>query len=206
MDNVSPQANVHRPVRDAECRRDNVRRCSDASVAVCTWNVEGLTEVKLHEIQQYMERNNILICGIQETRRGKSDYYYDNGHLVVLSGRNDSEKEWAGVGFVVASKLAKHVVGFCQISSRVLSLRLRMTGGIVAFICVYAPHNLKDMNEKLAFYEDLDGCYKSTSTNGPKIVLGDFNAKIGQRRAGEEDVLGEFCFGIEAVHRVDIPN
>ena len=176
------------------------------SIAACSWNVEGLTDTKLHEIQIYMRQTDIHICCMQETRRCKSDYFLDNGHLVILSGRDDSEKKWAGVGFVICPQFARHLVGFNQFNDRIASLRLRVDGGVVAFFSVYAPHNLKELDERCDFYEQLSHCYSTTSANGPKIILGDMNAKIGQRRRGEEDVLGDFCFGVEASHRVEVPN
>ena len=37
-------------------------------------------------------------------------------------------------------------------------------------------------------------------------MFGDFNARIGGRRPGEEDVFGEFTYGREAQHAVELPN
>ncbi len=36
--------------------------------------------------------------------------------------------------------------------------------------------------------------------------MGDFNARLGQRKEGEEAILGTHCFGKEAVHAVESPN
>ena len=70
---------------------------------VCTWNVEGLTEVKTHEICSYMQVHGIDVCGIQETRVSKSDYYdTDDGFMVILSGSAGENREWAGVGFILS--------------------------------------------------------------------------------------------------------
>ena len=58
----------------------------------------------------------------------------------------------------------------------------------------------------MAFYDDLERSLEITSSNGPRFIFGDFNARIGQRRPNEDDVLGEYCFGREAVHKVEVPN
>jgi hypothetical protein len=53
---------------------------------------------------------------------------------------------------------------------------------------------------------DLGQVCDKTSVNGSKYLYGDFNARLGPRRPGEEEIIGEFSFGREAVHRVDVPN
>ena len=42
--------------------------------------------------------------------------------------------------------------------------------------------------------------------NYAKIWIGDYIARVGQAHPGEEDVVGEFGWGREAVHEVDVPN
>ena len=86
------------------------------------------------------------------------------------------------------------------------SLKLKVHGGVFAVLCAYAPHNLKDITEKYVFYDGLNKLLAQTSTNGPRIIYGDFNARLGARRHGEEHVLGEYGFGREAQHKVEMPN
>lgn len=50
-----------------------------------------------------MKRRLISIVCIQETRVSKSPYYYtEDGFLVLLSGTSSGEKEWVGVGVIIA--------------------------------------------------------------------------------------------------------
>jgi exonuclease III len=44
----------------------------------------------------------------------------------------------------------------------------------------YAPTEEKQQDEKEEFYEDLKTIYESIPKNHPKIILGDFNAKVGK--------------------------
>ena len=48
--------------------------------------------------------------------------------------------------------------------------------------------------------------YRLSTLMNLYTYFGDFNARIGQRRPGEEEVLGEHCFGREAMYQVEIPN
>ena len=44
-------------------------------MSVAAWNVEGLTDIQLHEVKNFMLRNNISITCIQETRVSHTPYY-----------------------------------------------------------------------------------------------------------------------------------
>ncbi len=56
--------------------------------------------------------------------------------------------------------------------------------GIVkyAWVCVYAPVNMKTVkgkNEEMKFWNDLNKCIKSFEKGRKVIVMGDMNAKVG---------------------------
>ena len=44
----------------------------------------------------------------------------------------------------------------------------------------YAPTEDKQQDEKEVFYEDLNTIYESIPKKHPKIILGDFNTKVGK--------------------------
>ena len=154
-----------------------------------------------------MRDNNIHIMCIQETRKKLSDTFSAHGYTIYLSGGSSmSSREWAGVGFILSPRASKYVIGFTPFSNRIASLRLRVAGGCCALLSVYAPHNLKDLPERFEFYESLDSHLQQIPVNGKKLVFGDFNARLGSRHPGEEDILGPYGFGVEARHRVEVPN
>lgn len=78
-----------------------------------------------------------------------------------------------------------------------------MAGGCAS---LYAPHNLKPLPERGASYDELDRSLLQTRVDGHKYILEDLNARIGQRRAGGEDMLRDYCFGRDAPHQVEAPN
>ena len=99
-----------------------------------------------------LKYNIDLIC-LQESHRPKSDYYVtDAGYLVILSRAAGSCKEYAGVGFVVAPWIRRSVVGFCQYSNRLASLKLRVPGGKAVFFSAYAPRSGKSFDERQTFF------------------------------------------------------
>ena len=177
------------------------------SLKACTWNVEGLSELKVLQVCTYMADHSIGVCCIQETRNINADYYYtSDGFLVVLSGCTGSTHDFAGVGFVVAPTLVRNVVGFDQHSSRMASLKLRVQDGVAVLFSVYAPHNMKDLASRMNFYDCLHELYHKTSVNGPVLIFGDLNARLGTRHPGEDEVMGAHGYGREISSKVEVPN
>ena len=163
---------------------------------IATWNVEGLTDAKLVQLRGIMEDRGIDILCMQETHVGKSEYIVDeSGYLLIHSGREDEEREYAGVGFLVAPRLRRSIVGFCQLSSRIAYIKIRVRGGKAVVFNAYAPHGGRGHDERQQFYSQLADVYRSTSSHGIKLIAGDLNARLHKRLAGEEERVGEFVFG-----------
>ena len=62
------------------------RRGRRKQIAVCSWNVEGLSDIKLVQICLYMRTNSVDVMILQETRKLRSDRFCtDDGYDVYLS-------------------------------------------------------------------------------------------------------------------------
>ena len=68
------------------------------------------------------------------------------------------------------------------------------------------PTLFKAGDEKVTFLDELDTQLQRVSVNGLKVLTGDFNARLGYMRAGEEDVMAPWGFDPEAWHRTEVPN
>ena len=90
-------------------------RPSGHQLKVGSWNVEGLTEAKLMQLELMMEeRATDLLC-VHETHRAMSDVWVSmKGYLIILSGSRCTGREFAGVGFIVAPRLRTSVISFRQ--------------------------------------------------------------------------------------------
>ena len=185
----------------------SARKGCRSTLQICSWNLEGLTDIKLADVCTYMVDNSLDICCIQETRKSNSDkYLHDSGHVVLLSGNGSGLREWAGVGFIVSPALQRFVVGFHPISSRMACLKVRVVGGLVAIFCVYSPHTLKPLVERVQFYDDLEIHLDRCKVNGGKFIFGDLNARLGCCKPGEENILGDYCYGREVQSAIELPN
>ena len=144
---------------------------------------------------------------MQEVRRLKSDCFRaESGFSVYLSGSCSGDREWAGVGFVVAPHVSSCVVGFTPMSNRIASLKLKVAGGHIALVTVLAPHTLRPPDEKLSFYDELEKHIERVRVNGNLHIIGDLNARLGQQRPSEDHIHGGYNCGREAQHIVETPN
>ncbi|EYC43942.1 hypothetical protein Y032_0476g2139 [Ancylostoma ceylanicum] len=85
-----------------------------------------------------------------------------------------------------------NIDSFEQLTTRIGRLRLRRRCGSMPALTVfiaYAPTSSYDEDEIEAFYMDMEKFYREDHTFY-KVIVGDFNAKIGPRRTPEELHIG----------------
>ena len=63
---------------------------------------------------------------------------------------------------------------------RLTAIRIKATFFYTSLICAHAPTEDKNADVKDAYYARLEATYDHCPTHDVKILLGDFNAKIGQ--------------------------
>lgn len=101
-----------------------------------------------------------------------------------------------GVGFLVKIKLKNQIIGFEGISDRIALLHLNLLQQPKKWtvIQVYSPIEQATKSEILDFYEQLREIVENYSENNI-VLMGDFNALVGARLAGEEHVIGKHGTG-----------
>ncbi|XP_039282986.1 uncharacterized protein LOC120351088 [Nilaparvata lugens] len=67
----------------------------------------------------------------------------------------------------------------------------------ISLICVHAPTNESDEHIKDQFYERLENVYKNTPEHDVKLILGDFNAKLG-KEACHRPTIGPYSLHDES--------
>ena len=163
-----------------------------------TWNIQGLrgdSAVKIDELLLMMSQREMDVLCIQETHLNGAECYTREGYAVFLSGCRDSaERSYAGVGFIVSPRIRSAVVAFKACDDRIATLRLKIHGGMLTVLSVYAPHNGIDYDIRHTFYHSLQDHIRRTTENSTSYVLGDFNARLLQRKAGEEDIIGPHLY------------
>ena len=173
----------------------NPRQCLKMKLkdklTVGEWNVRTLYQTgKLQMVQMEMARLGVDILGISETRWPNNAHVGIDGYSFVYSG---GENHSRGVGVMFSPRLKRCFIGFWPVSERVMLVKFAARPFDLVVVQVYAPTS--ECSEEIleAFYSDLDKALKEVKSRDYLIILGDFNAKIGEGRDGSS--VGPFGLG-----------
>uniref|UniRef100_A0A0K0D768 Endo/exonuclease/phosphatase domain-containing protein n=1 Tax=Angiostrongylus cantonensis TaxID=6313 RepID=A0A0K0D768_ANGCA len=156
-------------------------------VTICTYNARTLaSESSIEDLLMQASNVRYDLIGLAETRRRHPlNAVYDTGEELFL-GTCDC-RGVGGVSVLVNRSLSMNIDPFEQLTTRIRRLRLKRCGSTPALtiFVVYALTSNYDEEEVEAFYMDLEWFYREDHTF-LKVIIGHFNAKIGQRRSSEE--------------------
>jgi exonuclease III len=143
------------------------------------WNVQTLhkTGALLSSLSQLKECR-LAITATQETRWQGKDIKDMKSHTLFYNGKEMRRREFE-VAFVVERKMKWNVLDFKAVDERMCVLRIKTKFQNLSLINVHAPTEEKEEFEKEAFYQKVEEVYDSCPSNDIKIVLGDWNAKVG---------------------------
>ena len=166
------------------------------------WNVRTLLDrqetTRPHRrtalIARELERYGIDIAALSETRFPDEGSICEpkGGYTFFWKGKEQHEDRIHGVGFAIRSSLMSQLSELpVGINERLMKLRFPLSGSRhMTIISVYAPTLTSPDDVKESFYEDLDTLVKATHPDDKLVVLGDFNARVGQDHESWEGVLG----------------
>jgi len=150
-------------------------------------------------VARELNRFKLDIVALSETRRAEEGQLREElgGYTFFWKGKDENEPRIHGVGFAIRNeivdKLTELPVG---INERLMTLRIQLDSNQHAtIISAYAPTLDKDDEVKETFYSDLDQLITATSTEDKLILLGDFNARVGQEHTVWGDVIGKNGMG-----------
>uniref|UniRef100_A0A672MKF5 Endonuclease/exonuclease/phosphatase domain-containing protein n=1 Tax=Sinocyclocheilus grahami TaxID=75366 RepID=A0A672MKF5_SINGR len=155
-----------------------------------TWNVRTLRSPgKLELLRKEMTPYECDILGLSEMRwTGVGEL---NGGEVIWSG--EEKNHMRGVGFLLSKRAKDALLGYNPVNSRNIVARFNGAPLNIAVIQVYAPTSDSTEEEVETFYGQLEHTIEELPKKDVKIVIGDWNAKVGTDNLGWEQVMG--CHG-----------
>ncbi|XP_029158388.1 craniofacial development protein 2-like [Nylanderia fulva] len=142
-----------------------------------------------------MKRIKIRFMGISELRwPGVGTCAHEGGTLYFSGSAEDDRRHSNGVGILVDSEFVKYVKGFIPISDRVMLLQLHGKPFDINLIQIYAPTSEKRYDDDVeVLYDTIRDTLQGLQSDNVNLVMGDFNAKIGQGR--RTDIVGVHDLG-----------
>ena len=172
----------------AKRKKRNKKRSSDLKLGSLNVRGCGMDGKKCMIVDIFKERK-LDVMALSETKvKGKGVQDWE-GQRVIVSG---VERCWAkeGVAVIISGRLWGGVREYKCINSRMMWVKLKVNGEKVVIISVYGPGMEKRGDERELFWESLNECIASFSEDERVIVLGDLNAKVGDREI--EGVIGKY--------------
>ena len=169
------------------------------SVRVGCWNVRTMFSVgKTAQIVKEARRYKLRVLGISECRW--SDFgrlQTATGETILYSGRDDDVHQ-SGVALLLDKATAGSLIEWNPFNDRIITARLNLQYIKTTIVQVYAPTNDAESEAKDDFYDQLQSVLEGVPKHDLLIVMGDWNAKVGQAEEGEEGIIGKYplCGGI----------
>ena len=189
---------THRGISRKEATRPTPLPTPNTTTLFGTWNVRTMYEAgKAAQISAKVTTYKLSILGICETRWIESRCIrLSTGQTVLYSGHdhaNDPHTE--GVGFILTPQVAKSLIGWNPVSSKIVTARFHTKIRKATFIQCYAPTNEADDDAKAAFCERLQCVIDGVAKKDLLLLLGDLNAKAGSDNTSFETAMRKLRIG-----------
>ena len=161
---------------------------------IATFNCRSLSnEARLQELEEELKFIKWDIIGLSEVRRKDEGMLeLKSGHSFYFKGNKTGQN--GGVGFLVNKRLKNNILEVEGVSDRLAKIEIKLSKRYnVQIIQVYAPTSSHTDDEIEEFYEEVQKLHDKGNAHY-KIVMGDFNAKIGTQKA-DDKVVGNFGYG-----------
>ena len=148
------------------------------------------------------KRLNLDVLCLSETQLLGQDNIEFDGYVLIWSGQE--QKFQNGVAILMKKKwlTEAHLNADIKfISDRIIQISLAINNQDISIISIYAPTNTYNLDEKIAFYDQLQDITSRIPENTCLFVCGDFNARVGRSSKTENlkwtQSLGNYGTGIE---------
>jgi exonuclease III len=164
-----------------------------------TWNVRSLYRISsLKTVARELGKYKLDLVRVQEVRweKGGTEQVED---YTFFYGQGNGDHQ-LGTGFFVHKRIISAVRRVEFISDRMLYIILKVPGCNIIVLNVHAPCEGMGADVKNSFYEELGRVFVEFTRYNMKIILGDFNLKVGRKN------VFKLMIGNESLHQISNDN
>ena len=162
------------------------------------WNVRTLYEQgKLAQLAEEMRHYRLEVSGVSEARWNQfGEIELASGKLLIYSGKeNKDDIHERGACIMLSGYVKKCLMEWEPVDDRIITARINAKIQKITIIQCYAPMNNAEPYEKEEFYNKLQTVVDNAPNRDILIIMGDFNAKVGQNNASIERIMGKEGLG-----------
>lgn len=171
---------------------------NDKGLRFATWNVRTLYQSgKLEQACRILENYDLAFLGMSEVRWNQTGHMKTtDGHQFLWSGMpNEHDSHQYGVGILIHKQFLDMLIDYKFVNERIMTMRLKGKCANINVVQCYAPTEEAKDDQKDKFYDTLNQTLKNVPRKDFKIVMGDFNAKVGSDNSDLEKVMGKHGVG-----------
>ena len=131
--------------------------------------------------------------GVQKVRWGSQGKLRISGGMSFISSQGVTKDHGSGVGLLFSPAAARALESFECISDRLLTARVNCGIIRMTIVVCYAPTDIAEAEEKDQFYQSFEDVLQSAHAHDLQVVIGDFNACVGNVRNGFKLFLGPYA-------------
>jgi hypothetical protein len=99
--------------------------------------------------------------------------------MILYSGHKSDKHEF-GTGFYISRHNMDNLLDFGLINEKICKIRIKLKYYNLTMISIHSPAEEKEEAEKAEFNNSLEKACDMIPNYDMKIILGDFNAKVGK--------------------------
>ncbi|XP_063708921.1 craniofacial development protein 2-like [Culicoides brevitarsis] len=162
------------------------------------WNVKTLFQIgKLAQAGHNLEKFNLDFLAVSEVRWNQcGQIVTSNGHLMLYSGMpNEEDVHQYGVGILINRRFRQSVMTYRFINECIMTVRFKGSARNLSVTQCYAPTEDAETEIKEAFYDTLNTILAEVPKRDLVLLMGDFNAQVGENNEDIEHVMGRHGVG-----------
>ncbi|XP_067004726.2 craniofacial development protein 2-like, partial [Anabrus simplex] len=137
-----------------------------------------------------MDRLKLDVVGISEVRWQEKQDFWSGDYRIINTKSNRGN---AGVGLIMSKEIGQRTNYYDQHSERIIVVKIDTKPRPTTIVQVYMPTSSAHDEEIERIYEEIEDVIQYVKSHENLIVMGDWNAVVGQGREG--NTVGEFGLG-----------